>query len=299
MKGNNISSNILSLASQAWVNTLHQQLSMKFKGKGTIRNYCQEITLLFKYYHQKSAEQITQDDIRNYIIFIQQVHKVGRAKCRSVASACAYFFKHVIQRPFVLPSDLYPQKQFVLPNIMSQSQVNQLFSTPLSLREYCVVGIMYGAGLRISEVAALTIHDIDSTAKRIKVVQGKGAKDRFTLLPDTLIQKLRAFYIEQGKPTKYLFTSTQTKKAFHPRTLQTTVNSAMKKANLAQFNFTGHTLRHSFATHMLDNGSNIHVIKTLLGHAKIETTMIYLHLQQHIQFGIVSPLDIICDVPKH
>jgi len=298
MKGNNISTNKLSVASQAWVSTLHQQLSMKFKGKGTIRNYCQEITLLFKYYHLKSVEQITQDDIRNYIVFIQQVHKVGRAKCRSVASACAYFFKHVIQRPFVLPSDLYPQRQFVLPNIMSQAQVSQLFSAPLTLREYCVVGILYGAGLRISEVAALTIHDIDSTAKRIKVVQGKGAKDRFTLLPDSLIHKLRAFYVQQGRPEKYLFTSNQTKTAFHPRTLQTTVNSAMKKANLAQFHFTGHTLRHSFATHMLDNGSNIHVIKTLLGHAKIETTMIYLHLQQHIQFGIVSPLDTICDVSK-
>ena len=299
MKGNNISTIILSNASQQWVATLHQQLSMKFKGKGTIRNYCQEITLLFKYYHQKSPEQISQDDIRNYIVFIQQVHKVGRAKCRSVASACAYFFKHVIQRPFVLPSDLYPQKQFVLPNIMSQLQVNQLFSAPLSLREYCVVGIMYGAGLRISEVAALTIHDIDSAAKRIKVVQGKGAKDRFTLLPDSLIQKLRAFYVQQGKPQKYLFTSSQTQKALHPRTLQTTVNSAMKKANLAQFNFTGHTLRHSFATHMLDNGSNIHVIKTLLGHAKIETTMIYLHLQQHIQFGIVSPLDTVMNEPRN
>lgn len=298
MKGNNISSNKLSLDSQAWVNTLHQQLSMKFKGKGTIRNYCQEITLLFKYYHLKSVDEISQDDIRNYMLFIQQVHKVGRAKCRSVASACAYFFKHVIQKPFVLPSDLYPQKQFVLPNIMSQTQVSQLFSAPLTLREYCVVGILYGAGLRISEVAALTIHDIDSAAKRIKVVQGKGGKDRFTLLPDSLIYKLRAFYVQQGKPQKYLFTSTQTKTALHPRTLQTTVNSAMKKANLTQFNFTGHTLRHSFATHMLDNGSNIHVIKTLLGHAKIETTMIYLHLQQHIQFGIVSPLDAICHVPK-
>jgi integrase/recombinase XerD len=299
MIGNEFSQRELSLRALDWVTQLHHQLKMKFKGKGTIRSYCQEITLLFKYYCHKPVEDISQQDIRQYLVYIQQVHKVGRAKCRSVASACSYFFKHVIQKPFVLPSDLYPQKQFMLPDIMSQQQVQQLLNANLTLREKCVVGLCYGAGLRISEVAALTIKDIDSTAKRLKIVQGKGAKDRYTLLPDTLLQTLRAFYVQQGKPTQYLFTSKQSAKALHPRSLQTTVNSAMIKAGFENGRFTAHTLRHSFATHMLDNGSNIHIIKTLLGHSKIETTMIYLHLQQHVQFGIVSPLDVLYNATKH
>ncbi|CAF2107625.1 unnamed protein product [Rotaria magnacalcarata] len=176
---------------------------------------------------------------------------------------------------------------------MSQQQVQQLFAAALTLKERCVVGILYGAGLRISEVANLKIDDIDSASKRIKVCQGKGGKDRFSLLPDSLLQDLRTFYVQENKPPMYLFTSKQTQGAMHSRSLQTTVNSAMKKAGFENKGFTAHTLRHSFATHMLDNGSNIHVIKTLLGHAKIETTMIYLHLQQHIQFGIVSPLDVL------
>jgi site-specific recombinase XerD len=83
----------------------------------------------------------------------------------------------------------------------------------------------------------------------------------------------------------------QTGKAFHPRSMQLVVTGAMKKAGFTEKGYTSHTLRHSFATHMLDNGSNIHVIKTLLGHTKLETTMVYLHLQQHTQFGIVSPMD--------
>jgi site-specific recombinase XerD len=215
-----------------------------------------------------------------------------------VASACSYFYKHVIEKPFVLPSDLYPQKQFILPQVMSQAQIKQLLNAPLCLREKCVIGILYGAGLRISEVAALQIKDIDSASKRIKVVQGKGAKDRFTLLPESLLQDLRAYYIEAGKPKQFLFPSKQTQVAMHPRSLQTIVNSAMDKAGFNGKGFTAHTLRHSFATHMLDNGSNIHVIKTLLGHSKIETTMIYLHLQQHIQFGIVSPLDVMNNATK-
>jgi integrase/recombinase XerD len=202
-----------------------------------------------------------------------------------------FFYKLVIKKPYLLPSALYPQKQFVLPNIMSQQEVAQLFAAPLSLKEYCVIGLLYGSGLRISEVAALRIQDIDSLAKRIKVVQGKGAKDRFTLLSGNLLDKLRQYYVATNRPKEYLFTSPQTGRAFHPRSMQLVVSTAMHKAGFTPKGYTAHTLRHSFATHMLDNGSNIHVIKTLLGHSQLSTTMVYLHLQQHTQYGIVSPMD--------
>jgi integrase/recombinase XerD len=298
MKENSFSQKELSIESMDWVTQLYQQLKLKFKGKGTIKNYCAEMTLLFKFYADKRVVDICQQDIRAYLVYIQEVHHVGRAKCRSVASACSYFFKFIIEKPFVLPSDLYPSKQFILPSIMSQQQVQQLLCSNLTLREHCVVGLLYGSGLRISELAGLRISDIDSVSRRIKVVQGKGAKDRFTLLPDAILEKLRQFYIQENRPAQYIFTSKQTQKSMHPRSLQTIVNSAMKKAGFAAMDFTAHTLRHSFATHMLDNGSNVHVIKTLLGHSKIETTMIYLHLQQHIQFGIISPLDFLQDGAK-
>lgn len=114
---------------------------------------------------------------------------------------------------------------------MSEDEVDHLFKASLTLKEYATIGLLYGSGLRISEVCALRIKDIESNEKRIKVYQGKGAKDRYTLLADDLVDKLRSFYIEAGRPIEYLFTS------------------------------------------------------------KIETTMIYLHLQKHTQLGIVSPLD--------
>ncbi|HOZ96408.1 MAG TPA: tyrosine-type recombinase/integrase [Niabella sp.] len=105
------------------------------------------------------------------------------------------------------------------------------------------------------------------------------------------MQKLRLLYVEEGRPKEFLFTSKQTKRALHVRSTQVIVNSAMAKAGYKDKPFTAHTLRHSFATHMLNCGNNIHVIKTLLGHSKIETTMVYLHLQQHTQAGIQSPLE--------
>jgi len=291
MKGNTISLNPLNESGKFWLQKTLQLLKIQEYGKGSVRNYMQELTLLFKHYNNLPVEELRQLHIERYLIFIKENHKVGRAKCRSVAQACSFFFKKVMPSDYIVPSNLYPKKQFKLPNIMTETQVEQLFRADLSLMERCVIGLLYGCGMRISEVSNLKITAIDSVNKRIKVEQGKGGKDRFTLLPISLLENLRKYYIAAGKPKEYLFTSAQTKTAFHVRSMQVVVNSAMQKAGFESGRFTAHTLRHSFATHLLNQGNNIHVIKTLLGHSKLETTMIYLHLQHHTQMGIVSPLE--------
>ena len=291
MKGNSISVKPLNESGQLWLQKTLQLMVVQEYGKGSVRNYTQELTLLFKHYNDLQVEELQQQHIERYLVYIKENHKVGRAKCRSVAQACSFFFKKVMPVDYIVPSNLYPKKQFKLPNIMTEMQVAQLFKADLSLKERCVVGLLYGCGMRISEVCNLKITDIDSANKRIKVEQGKGGKDRFTLLPPTLLEQLRQYFVAAGKPKEYLFTSTQTKRAMHVRSMQVEVNKAMTKAGFESGRFTAHTLRHSFATHMLNQGNNIHVIKTLLGHSKLETTMIYLHLQHHTQMGIVSPLE--------
>lgn len=291
MKGNTISLRSLNESGRHWLQKTLQLLKVQEYGKGSVRNYIQELTLLFKHYNDLQVEELRQEHIEKYLVFIKENHQVGRAKCRSVAQACSFFFKKVMPVAYIVPSNLYPKKQFVLPDIMTEIQVAQLFNAPLTLKEQCVMGLLYGCGLRISEVCDLKIADIDSVNQRIKVVQGKGGKDRFTLLPQSLLLQLRQYYLEAGRPKEYLFTSAQTKRSMHVRSMQVVVNKAMQKAGFESGRFTAHTLRHSFATHMLNQGNNIHVIKTLLGHSKLETTMIYLHLQHHTQLGIVSPLE--------
>ena len=295
MRGNSISQKPLNDSGQIWLAKTLQLMKVQEYGKGSVRNYMQELTLLFKHYNDLAVEELRQQHIERYLIFIKENHKVGRAKCRSVAQTCSFFFKKVMPVDYIVPSNLYPKKQFKLPNIMSEVQVRQLFEASLNLQEQCVVGLLYGCGMRISEVCNLKITDIDSTNQRIKVEQGKGGKDRFTLLPPTLLEQLRQYFVAAGKPKKYLFTSAQTKTAMHVRSMQVVVNKAMVKAGFERGRFTAHTLRHSFATHLLNQGNNIHVIKTLLGHSKLETTMIYLHLQHHTQMGIVSPLERLAD----
>lgn len=123
----------------------------------------------------------------------------------------------------------------MLHNIMSQQEVTQLFAAPLSLKEYCIIGLLYGSGLRTSELAVLCIHDIESALRRIKVMQGKGAKDRYILLADKLLDILPQYFVVAKRPKQFLFTSTQTRKASHPRSMQLVIMDAMKKQALPNY----------------------------------------------------------------
>jgi len=281
----------LGLNQLEWLTKLHNTLTMGNYGKGTLRNYNMEMRLLFQYHHRKEVEDITAEDITQYILFIKTAHGVGRAKCRSVAQSCAFFFRHVMPKPFVLPSKMYPRKAFVLPQVMTQVQVKHLLGSIEDIRQYAVISLLYGTGIRIGELKNLKFSDIERANNRLLIRQGKGQKDRYVLLPHLALKAIENYY-RVYKPEVYLFESQQIKHCpMHERSLQTIVNTAMAKAGFKGQGFTAHTLRHSFATHLLDNGCDIHAIKTLLGHAKIETTMVYLHLQQSKRDVLQSPLD--------
>jgi site-specific recombinase XerD len=274
-----------------WLDQLHQTLEIGNYGQGTIKSYMAEVRLLFHYHHEKEVERIDEQDIRNYMLFILNVHCVGRAKCRSAAQSFSFFYKHVIKTPFVLPSKLYPRKEFVLPAVMTQDEVRHLFTHCHEPRQRAVISLLYGCGMRLGEVQCLQFSDIERANNRILIRQGKGNKDRYTLLPQGVLVELENYY-RAYRPNTHLFESKQYKgRPLHSRSVQTIVNAAMTSSGFASGKFTSHTLRHSFATHILDGGCDIHTIKTLMGHSKIETTMVYLHLQQSKRDTIVSPLD--------
>ncbi len=152
MKGNTISVKPLNESAKIWLEKTLQLLKVQEYGKGSVRNYMQEMTLLFKHYNELLVEDLRQEHIERYLVFIKENHKVGRAKCRSVAQACSFFFKKVMPSDYIVPSNLYPKKQFKLPNIMTEKEIEQLFKAPLNLQERCVLGLLYGCGMRISEV---------------------------------------------------------------------------------------------------------------------------------------------------
>jgi integrase/recombinase XerD len=256
----------------------------------SIRNYVRELRFIFEYYPDTDPGAITADQIERYICYLKEVFKSGHDKCRMVASGVSFYYKHILKRPYDLPSKLYPKKGFQLPNVMTFEQVRELIDHADSIKQRALIELFYSTGIRLEECSKLKITDIDSKSFRIKVVQGKGKKDRYTLLSAQALNTLRQYFIKH-RPAVYLFEGQTKGKGMHCRSIQHTVSLALKHAGLADKDFSVHTLRHSFATHLLDTGTDLHTIKELLGHSNISTTMIYLHLQTHRCSRIINPLD--------
>jgi len=256
----------------------------------SIGNYVREMRFIFEYYPDTDPAALTAEQIEQYICYIKDVFKSGYSKCRLVASSVSFYFKQILKRPYDLPSKLYPRKKFQLPNVMTTDEVWQLLSHTGSIKQKAIVQLFYSSGVRLEECSHIKITDIDSKNMRIKVVQGKGKKDRYTLLSDYALTTLRD-YFRQHRPVTYLFEGQTKGKSMHCRSIQHSVEQAMKQAGLRHKGYNVHTLRHSFATHLLDTGTDLHTIKELPGHSNISTTMIYLHLQTHRCSRIINPLD--------
>jgi integrase/recombinase XerD len=258
----------------------------------TIRNYMAEMRYIFAYFNHLSPEQLTQEHIAAYLNYIKKEHGVGRDKCRMCAQSCSFFFKHILPSPYVVPHALYPRKEFRLPDIFTQDQISHVIQTVTNLKHKAIIALFYGSGIRLSELRFLEMKHINRGNGELKVVAGKGSRDRFTILPVSILPLLEAYW-KLYRPKVYLFEGQTAGKPMNDRSIQHAIRMAMKQAGLEQYAFSAHSLRHSFATHLLDAGTDIHTIKQLLGHSKIETTMIYLHLTKQRRDKLVSPLDLL------
>lgn len=272
-------------------------LNAKHYSVRTIRNYTQEMRFIFAHYYDVLPASLTSKDIINYINHIIKVHEVGREKCHQVAQSCSFFFKHVMPSAFIVPSQFYPRKEHKLPKIFSIEQVQKLLAIITNPKHRMMISLFYGSGVRMNELRNIKLCDIDGKSFQIKVVGGKGKKDRFTLLPKHLLESLRDYY-KQDKPKVYLFEGQKPGIPMHERSIQHFVQRYVMMIGLGGQDYSAHTLRHSFATHLLDAGTDIHTIKELLGHSNLDTTMIYLHLQQSKRAAIVSPFDAAINLPS-
>ena len=267
-----------------------EYLTAKNYSPRTLRNYLAEMRYLFSYYNEKDPVTINQDDIIKYLNFIKKQFGSGYDKCRMVAQACSFFYKNILRVPYVVPSAFYPRMESKLPNILSEKQVKHLLESTTNNKHRCILSMFYGTGLRLDEMCNLKMSSINSENAELKVVQGKGNKDRMTILPKTLIPDLHLYYREH-LPKVYLFEGRKAGLPLSNGVMQVAVRKAMIDAGFEKGRFSAHSLRHSFATHLLDAGTDLHTIKVLLGHSRIETTMVYLHLQKSKRAKLVSPFD--------
>ena len=210
------------------------------------------------------------------------------------AQSIAFFFKQVLHKPYQIPGVLYPAHTNKLPAVMSAGEVKQIITSIKNIKHKTIISLIYSTGIRLSEAAHLKMQDIDSKAMKIKVVDGKGKKDRFVPLSAQLLQELRLYYI-QYKPQLYLFNSSKAGTKYSTRSIQHILQQVLIKLGLQSKNYSIHTLRHSFATHLLDNGADLQVIQQLMGHHHIAQTLQYLHLTDKRFGNIVNPYDVLFD----
>ncbi len=206
------------------------------------------------------------------------------------AQSISFFFRHVLKRVYVIPSVIYPRSSSKLPPVMNAAEMKTLIDSVKNLKHRTIIMMLYSTGMRLAEIAALKIIDIDSKLMRIKVVQGKGAKDRFTILSEQVLQELRAYYIIY-RPTIYLFNGARAGSPLGVRSIQHLVQMALAKIGLESKHYTVHTIRHSFATHLVDHGTDLRTVQGLLGHNSIQTTMRYMHLTSTRLDTIINPYD--------
>lgn len=270
---------------------------MRLRGlsEATIKAYLYKIQVLANY-HRKSPEFIGPDELRNYLLYLIEEKGVAGSTANSFYSAFKFFYEKTLERPGLMSPIPRTKRRKRLPVALDQSEVQKLLEVTENIKHRALLSTAYSAGLRVSELVHLQISDIDSARMQIRVCAGKGNKDRYGLLSPLNLECLRLYY-KSYKPASWLFYSGYGQdRAYSVRSAEKVFKSSVEKAGI-QKNVSIHCLRHSFATHLLENGVDLHHIQLLMGHSSLKTTSIYLHVQRKDLLNIQSPLELLDESP--
>ena len=261
----------------------------------TQRNYIHHVAA-FALHYRLSPEFLDIDDIRNYQLYLLNERKHSPEAVNQCTSALKFVYLKTLDMPWT--GEYFPRakRAYKLPVVLSHEELLAFFDHIPSLKYRAALMTCYGAGLRVSEAVSLKITDIDSKRMLIRVEQGKGGKDRYAMLSPRLLDVLRRYW--RAFPSDhYLFPSWRNNRHMSPASLQTACRDAAARSGLRK-RVTVHTLRHSFATHLLENGTDIRIIQVLLGHSQIDTTARYTRVSPQLVAATVSPLDRLESKPK-
>jgi integrase/recombinase XerD len=237
----------------------------------------------------RSPDQLTPEDIRSYLVHLVETRRVSWTWFNQAVCALRFFYRVTLDRGDIVPDIPYPRTSKKLPAVLSADEVARLLSAVRNPKHRAVLSTIYATGLRLSEALALKVSDIDSERMVITVRQGKGRKDRTVMLSPQLLEVLRS-YARQVQPRHWLFPGKRSGQPLHATAVQRGCVKARAAAGLAK-PASAHTLRHSFATHLLEAGTDLRLIQTLLGHNSIKTTAIYTHVSTQRLHNTPSPFD--------
>lgn len=268
-----------------------RQLVLKGYSQSTLRTYENEFRQFLQMIKGKPAYGFSVSRLKDYFQYCYAVLHLSENTLHSKINALKFYYEQVLGRVKFFWEIPRPKKPLLLPKLLNEDELRKLFNALTNKKHKAMLFTTYSAGLRVSEVVNLKIADIDSQRMQIFIERAKGKKDRYVNLSPILLDILRNYLKEyKPRPKIYLFESEQTFSAYPIRTVQQVFGNAKKKAGIRK-EVGIHCLRHSFATHLLDKGTDIKFIKDLLGHFNIKTTERYLHVSKEKLINIVSPFD--------
>lgn len=239
-------------------------------------------------YHNTSVDEISIDQVKDFLQYSIETRKVSVSYINQVISAVKILQQDVLGKQWESIKIKRPRRVKKLPVVLSKEEVRSMIATTRNLKHRVIIAVIYSAGLRISELISLRPSDIDSDRKQIRVI-GKGNKYRYTLLSENALDMLRIYW-RAYRPVQYLFEGHKKGQPVSRSTIRIVFRNAVKKTGINK-QATVHSLRHSFATHLLESGVNLKIIQTLLGHSSLRTTSIYLHVTRFDPASIKSPFD--------
>lgn len=282
---------IIPAANAHIIPAMHQHLKLKAYSSSTIRTYLGEMMQLLNLLKNIPADDLKPEHLKRYLIFCFEKLHLSENTLHSRINAMKFYYEQVLGRDKFFWELPRPKKQFILPKVLGETELKRLFGALQNKKHKAILFTAYSAGLRVSEVMNLQLKHIDRDRMQLFIERAKGKKDRYVMLSPVLLDILGNYYKTcKPRPVKYIFEGPESGTAYSTKSMQKIFQMAREKAGIHKA-LTFHSLRHSFATHLLEKGVDITYIRDLLGHFDIKTTSRYLHVKKEQLVNIASPLD--------
>lgn len=267
---------------------LVKTLKLKAYSNSTIRLYRDEVLYLLKLLGERPIRLLTVPQLKSYLLWLLEHKKVSETKAHTTINALKFYFEQVLRQPKFFIEIPRPKKQWQLPKVHAAEQIKKMFAATTNEKHKTMLMLAYATGLRLQEIINLKIYDVNSARMVIEVRQGKGKKDRQVVLSEKLLVQLRKYFV-QYRPKTWLFEG-KPGQQYGYRSLQEVFASAKERVGIKTKGGI-HTMRHTYATHLLENGTDLRLIQELLGHNSIKTTLRYTHVSKATLDKVRSPLD--------
>lgn len=264
------------------------KLTLKNYSESTIQSYLNGLHKFIHYLENRKITSVNGQTLSGFLVFCKKQEGYGYSSMKQMVASLRFLYEEVLRKDIDFDFYIGMKKPSRIPVVLSVEEIERLLNSFDNLKHKAIFTLLYSAGLRIGELLNLKIKDIDSDRMQIRIDQGKGQKDRYTILSGKVLKLLRE-YVKEVQPNEYLFEG-QNGGKYSSSSIQALMRKHKKMCKITK-KATPHTLRHSFATHLLDNGTDTRFIQELLGHKHISTTQIYTHVSSRTLKDVKSPIE--------